>query len=72
MVQESRSEKGVSLCLSRQVVVYDPSQVEGATTTEEREKEGFNKDRIMLYVKYTELFNFTRDTFLSSLLVNIL
>ena len=38
---------------------------------EEREKEGFNKDRIMLYVKYIELFNFSRDTCISFLLVNI-
>ena len=72
MVQESRSEKSVSLCLSRQVVVYDPSHVGRATTTKEREKEGFNKDRIMLYVKYTELFNFTSDKYISFLLVNIL
>ena len=61
----------MSLCLSRLVVVYDPSQVEGATSTEEREKERFKLDRIMLYVKYIDLFNFSFDTCISFLLINI-
>ena len=34
-------------------------------------KKALKKDRIMLYVKYIELFNFTRESDISFLLVNI-